>query len=356
MVEKKRGYGEGSIIPHGKNLRIQYYINGRRIRESVRSCNRADAERLLRRRLAEIEAGTYDGPPQRQVKFEDLRELLIADYKLNQRKTLKRVVISLNRLQSFLSGMPVSKINPATINAYIIWRLDMGVAAGTINRELAALKRSLHLAKIEGFIRDIPYIKMLTEPPAREGFIEHEQFLSILKHLPPHLKPPFKLAYLTGLRSSELFGLTRDQVHIKEGYIRLDPAATKTSEARTIYLPPEGIVALKEAMKVHALGCNLVFHRNGKRIVNYYKAWRKACKAAGQDGIILHDCRRTAIRNLVRAGVPDRVAMQISGHKTRSVFDRYNITSERDLKEAAAKLEAYLSTLNDVVQNHEEGG
>ncbi len=87
--------------------------------------------------------------------------------------------------------------------------------------------------------------------------------------------------------------------------------------------------------------CPWVFHRDGKRIKNFYAAWRTVCKKAGVPGRIPHDFRRTAVRNLVRAGVPERVAMQMTGHKTRSVFERYNIVSEGDLEAAAKRLDEF---------------
>jgi integrase len=136
--------------------------------------------------------------------------------------------------------------------------------------------------------------------------------------------------------------LTSSKVDRNEGTVRLEAGETKNDEGRTIYLDEE----LKKPFKIQWLrrhpGSELVSHVNGKSIKDFRKSWQAACEGAHIKGKLFHDLRRTAARNMIRSGVPERVAMMISGHKTRAVFDRYNVVSGDDLKQAAAKQEAYL--------------
>ena len=87
----------------------------------------------------------------------------------------------------------------------------------------------------------------------------------------------------------------------------------------------------------------LVFHRDGIPVRRWRTAWRTACQSAGVPTRFLHDCRRTAARNLIRANVPERVAMLLTGHKSRAIFDRYNIIHEQELLDAGDQLVAYLA-------------
>ena len=164
-------------------------------------------------------------------------------------------------------------------------------------------------------------------------------------------------AYITGWRiTDEVLPLEWRQVDFQAGEVRLEPGTTKNKQGRTFPFTDE-LRSLLEAQQAEHLRLAKAGHlfpqvffrevakgRGGqkapKRITSFYKAWRHACRAAGCPGRILHDFRRTAIRNMIRRGVSERVAMLMCGHKTRSVFERYNIVSNTDLKEAAQKLNA----------------
>jgi len=195
-----------------------------------------------------------------------------------------------------------------------------------------------------------PYIPLLREDNVRKGFFEAEAFLTVLRHLPVHLKPMVMFAYITGWRKEEILSLTWRQVNFEAETVRLEPGTTKNREGRTIVLTQE-LHALLRDQRAKTLALERqqrrilpwVSHRNGERIKDFRAGWHNACGRAGQPDRLFHDLRRTAVRNMIRASIPERVAMQISGHKTRAVFDRYNIVSEGDLREAARKLTGTIS-------------
>lgn len=350
---KAKGDLPGSIYLRGKVYWIKYYKDGKPYRESARTSDFETAQTELAKRIAEVTQGKTPNIQLPRVKFEDLSKDFISDYKINEKKSLKRAEASNTHLKAFFGGMRVIDISTSKIREYIERRLEDEAAKATINRELSALKRMLNLGAqcTPPKVDRVPHIPMLKENNIRKGFFEHSDFTSLRDKLPDHLKPVVTFGYVTGWRISEILCLEWTQVDRKNGIVRLNPGDTKNDEGRTVYLDEEltqEFETLWERRKKLGTALPYVFLRETKKgvqkIEGFRKAWMAACTAAKIGQRKFHDFRRTAVRNMVRAGVPERVAMTISGHKTRSVFDRYNIVNDKDLRLAAQTHREYLKT------------
>lgn len=308
------------------------------------------AERLLKLREGEISQGKLPGVIFDRIRFDELAEDFLSDYRINKRRSIIKAQRSVKHLEKEFARMPVPQINSHRINRYIEMRMAEGAKNATVNRELSALKRmfSLGARSMPPKVAYVPYIAMLREDNVRKGFFEHGDFLALKEMLPEYLRGFATFGYKTGWRLSEIANLTWSQVDRDLGIVRLEPGETKNSEARTVYLDQElkDIVNQQwEARKTALRLSPYVFlTRKGDKIRRFDRAWKGACKNAGVGNRLFHDFRRTAIRNLVRSGTPETVAMKISGHRTRTVFERYNITSENDLKLAAQRQEVYLES------------
>ena len=263
-------------------------------------------------------------------------------------------------LAPYFAHRRLSTIATGDVRAYTARRLAQGASNAAVNRDLIMVKRMGTLALQAGKLTVRPYIPLLTERNIRTGFFEREPFERVQHHhLPAHLRGIVAVAYITGWRTpSEILPLEWRQVDLEAGEVRLDPGSTKNGEGRVFpftrelrrVLDDQQILAetltRDRGLVTRYVFCYPTGTKAGQRITEsgFNKAWRKARVAAGCPGRIPHDLRRTAVRNLVRAGVPERVAMTLTGHKTRSIFERYNITSPGDLRDAARRLDAYAST------------
>ena len=347
----RRAGGEGRIWKIGRIWWIQYYAHGQQIRESSHSDLKDAANRLLRQRLGEVAAGIAPPPRAASVTYEGIRDALLSDYAANKRKWLRHdkdgtpYVIGLSHLDRSFCRYRAISITTDRIRQHVAKRQKEGAANGTINRELALLRRMFTLSVADGRVRAVPYFPMLKETPPRKGFLDHVEFQKLRWELPEYLRPILTMGYYTGMSLGEILGLGWRNVSLLDAEISLNPGSTKNDDPRTIPLAGELLEMLKIERQRNA-SAKFVFARDGEHIGSFYKAWKSACKRAGLEGLLFHDLRRTGVRNLVRAGVPERVAMAISGHKTRAVFERYNIVSGRDLKDAASKLESYLAGQN----------
>ncbi len=189
----------------------------------------------------------------------------------------------------------------------------------------------------------LPHIRRLPERNVRQGFFEAEEFEAVIAHLPHYLKDFVHFGYLSGWRKGEIASLTWDDVDHEARIIRLRPEKSKTGEGRVLALSGELWEVIERRLQDRG-SVLWVFHRKGIPIGDIRKAWKTACRKGGVPGKLFHDLRRTAVRDMVRAGVPERIAMAISGHTTRSIFDRYNIVSEADLREAVDRTHTYRKT------------
>ncbi len=336
--------GMGRVFKRGAIYWIEYWHRGRQYRESSRSTKEADVRKLLKKRLGEIHGKRFVGPQEERMTFEDLAAAYLQDYEVRGLRSKETAEARVKHVRQFFGVDRAIDITPARLRAYQAARLGEGVEAGTINRELAALHRMFQLALKAGLLSTCPaFPARLEENPPREGFFEHAEYLAIREHLSPDYRDMLNFAYYTGWRRQEILGLEWREVDLGGGVIRLSCERSKTKAGRVLPLSPPLREVLARRLQARRLDTPLVFHKDGRPIGDWRKSWDRACTLAGLPGKRLHDCRRTMARNLVRSGVPERVAMAILGHKTRSIFDRYNIVSETDLKQATVRLADYLA-------------
>jgi integrase len=332
-------------------LWVKYYVNGKAIRESTGTEKETEARRFLKEREGRVAQGQPMLPRADKVRFEEGADDLNAYYGTTRKRDLREVRYRLAHLREFFAGRRLAAIGPADTTAYAAKRQAEGDSAGTINRELALLVRLLRIAYENGKLVRLPVIRKLKEADPRSGFFEREKYEAVRRHLREDLQVAVTIAHAFGWRTqSEILSLQLSQLNLKAGTLRLDAGTTKNGDGRVVYLTPElktmltaQVERVRNLMQqtgsiIPFLFPHLKGRHRGKRIRDFRRAWETACKEAGCPGMLRHDFRRTAVRNLVNSGVAERVAQKITGHKSRSVFDRYHIVSPADLQDASRKL------------------
>lgn len=329
---------------------ISYYANGKRVRESTGTDNKRKAENLLKEREGRVATGQPILPQAGKTLYDDARADLKSYYTTYATRVVAEAEHRLKHLDEFFKGFRLANIDEAEVTRYVEHRQQQKAANGTINRELATLNKLMKVAYRHRKLMRLPVIEKVEEPPARSGFVTNEQFEAIRGRLPEELQTAMTVAFTFGWRKQEVLGRQKQHLDLKEGTLRLDPGETKNGEGRVVHLTPELralLVAQVERVKTlerkHSrvipwLFPHLSGQHTGERITDPRKSWETACKAAGRPGTMIHDLRRSAVRNLEQAGVPRSVAMRITGHKTENVYRRYAIVSPADLEAAATKL------------------
>lgn len=344
----------GSIYKRGKVWWIAWTDHrGRQHAESSRMKGRPGtgydwnaAKRLLQEREGAAVKGLPITAATGKLPFSDALKDVIHDQEINGRRaadhTKRRIKL---HIEPFFEGRRIAEITTSQLRAYIADRKAAGAKPATINRELAIIRRAFRLAYRAGHILTMPHVELLDESRnVRQGIIEPHDFKKVLAGLQlPAYAAAAETAFITGWRlRSEVLSLTWTQVDMTAGLLRIDVGVTKAGEGRTFPITARLRAILKERQRHETPPSPLVFHDGyGAAITpkHFYKGWKAACEAAKVGALIPHDLRRSAVREMERRQIPRQVSMKLIGHRTESIYRRYAIVSEADIRDAGRRLD-----------------
>jgi integrase len=290
----------------------------------------------------------------------DLLDSLETDYRVRERKSMAQALSHMKPIRERFGPMRAADVTGRVVDAYSDERQAAGVPNATINRGTQLLSQA-YRREMKGDqprVLSMPTIRRLPEKNARQGFFEPAEFAAVCGGLPDVLQDFARFIYLTAWRPGDLKALRWEMVDREAGTIRLPDSKNGKGKALAIVGDLATIMKRREQARLLTTKdgdvrvVEHVFHRDGQPIADYRDAWFKACKAAGFTyadparldpktgkpreyvSKLLYDCKRSAIRNLVRNGVPERIALDVAGIKTRAILDRYNISSDQDKRAA----------------------
>jgi integrase len=314
------------------------------------------AERAYQKKMVEWAEKKYlDIKEESTLTFSQLVQWFLELPVVRQKKTIKDIERACRDLEKVFGPMLVKDIKPAMVEKYQSQRLQEPTRYGNprstanVNRTIAVLKRMFNLAVREELADKNPCwkIKMLPENNARDRIFSVDEMELLMKDLPPHAAQIVHFAYLTGMRAGKIFNLTWDKVDLPQKLVRLGAVDTKTSEPRVVFLCDQAYVILQQVGKVRSLDHNRVFTYRGKPLKKIKKAFTSACRRAGIANFRVHDLPHTFNTNMRKTGVDQSVIMKLTGHKTPSMFQRYNTVDVDDAKSAYRRLEEFLSKEQD---------
>jgi len=359
-----------SIYKRGRKYWYNFVFNGERVQNSTKVGNKKDARDIEKAAWVQLARGEVGLPVEGEKKNPTVSEFadgLEKHYKLEGKWNAQNAS-TVTQVRKEFGKKRADGLTERHINSYIEKRIALGRKNATVNRVTECLRRAYKLAK-----HPIPEIRHLSEAGnVRRGFFTVHELEKVIANLPEDLRDFTRFAFATAWRKNEVASLKWNDV--EDGLVRLRGENSKSREPRHVVIDGDLIEIIKRRRGMRAvekLGemvlCEFIFHRAGKPILEFRKSWAKACVGAGVGtmycpkckaegsalscpecktatkyrGKIFHDLRRSGVRDMIRSGVPQSVAMKISGHKTGSMFRRYDIASEGDLREAMLSVQRY---------------
>ena len=340
-------YGDGALIQRGRIWYARFYDRGREVRESLHTADQDLAEKRLVALRRKRERGTYLDPSRRRITVDELLDDLLTYLEVRGVAGLAKARSTLKAVRDALGHLQAHALDTAAAEAAQREWLRAGRAPATVNRRCELLRQAYRLAarRTPPKVTASPHIPLLTVQNARQGFLSRDQVGRLLDELEDEDVRDFvDWASWTGMRPNETRRLTWAMVDLQAGVLTIAPQVAKTRRGRALALVGPLLAVIQRRQARRRLGCALVFHRvskglPGQPVRDYRRAWRAALVAAKLPLTLLpYDLRRSALRNLIRSGTHETVAMAISGHRTRSTFDRYNITSTDDVAAAIERV------------------
>jgi integrase len=360
----------GSIYdrPRSRILWLRYNLDGQEIRESTESADLETAKKylakVLRARDAALEGydEAYDRHKARKRKLVEVLEAYRKEHEpaSEPRKRVK-FLTNFNPISDFFGPLRAHRLTTATIARYIEEKRADGLADGTIKRQLIVLRAAVNTAHNTTPKLLPDGIKVIIPKGLKAGTrhvkIDPWEYQKLLAELPSYWQGPFRFLYFSGWRVSEMENLEWQDIRGYGDTLQaiLPSDRSKTDKCRGLQLTGELLKLYEERLKEKYAGCPFVFHIAGKKFVveNRRESWNGACRRAGVEHKVRHDCRRSTVTDLNNLGISNAVAKSVSGHASDEVFERYNCPSPENQAQRKALLarEAYI---NAVIREEEE--
>jgi len=340
--------GDGSVFLRGRIWWIAYSWRGHLHQESAKSADKKVALKLLRKRIKEVEKPRFVDPAKEQrYTLPDMKEVIRLDYVRRKNRSFESVEYAFKHLEEGFKFHRVIDITDEKITAYGDNRLSSGAERASVNRELAYLRRGFNLMLEQKMISSVPTIKLYQGENIRKGFIDIAEFNVLLEKIADaDVGDLVKFLYHSAWRSGEAMALQWSW--IDGDMIRLPAEVAKGKKARALPIVEEILDVIERRKQVRRLDCAFIFHRNGRPIKSFRKAFKAAAKKIGFEGLLPHDMRRSGVRNFRKSGLSESEGMALSGHKTNAVYKRYDIISDDDLTQSMKRVQEHLKNL---VQN-----